>query len=243
MSRAKRCRRAISKATRAVSTAVVGGSSGDSTRPTCRTKIVLAPAVTACSMGIELTIPPSMKCSSSMRVAGKQPRHRRRREDRVDERARVEDVLRGSLDARGHDLQRHREVFEAGCPAQARSSSWASGAGELRWVLVLTSATQLRDERVAVDGVGLGRRPRVHERVDDPERRVARDERAVDRADRRPHDEIGLDACLEEGAHHADLDGSAHAAAAEHERGGSLHPASRLLQPIGATTPGRTRRP
>ena len=54
-------------------TADVGATSGVSMRPTCSTKIVRAPAASARSMGIELTTPPSMKCSSPMRVAGSSP--------------------------------------------------------------------------------------------------------------------------------------------------------------------------
>ena len=97
------------------------------------------PRPRACSMGIELTMPPSMKCSSPIRVGGKQPRHGRRREDRGDERPGVEDVLGRALDVRGDDLQRHREIFESGVLAEARArAGGAAGAGEFRWVLVLT---------------------------------------------------------------------------------------------------------
>ena len=49
--------------------------------------------------------------------------------------------------------------------------------------------------------------------------RVSRHERAVDRADRGAHDQIGPHARLLERAEHADLVRAEQAAAAEHERG------------------------
>ena len=73
-------------------------------------------------------------------------------------------------------------------------------------------------QRLAVDGVRLGRRPRVQQRVDDGGRRVGGDEGAVDRADRGAGDDVGADAGLEQRLDHADLDRAADAAAAEHER-------------------------
>ena len=82
ISRANRCRRAISNATCATSHGRRGGVSGRSIRPTWSTKISLAPAATASPIGIELTMPPSTKCSPPISRRRQQARHDGGREHR-----------------------------------------------------------------------------------------------------------------------------------------------------------------
>ena len=90
------------------------------------------------------------------------------------------------------------------------------------WVPVATARRTVRSGRSPYTVAAPRRRrcPQLGEPLDDGERRVAGDQRAVEGADAGAEDEVGGDAALEERPQHADLDRAEDAAAAEHERGG-----------------------
>ena len=79
---------------------------------------------------------------------------------------------------------------------------------------------QLAPGPVGVDLVALADLlPQLAQPVDHRRRRVGRHHQPVERTDRGAQDQVGPDALLEQGAEHADLDGTEQAAAAEDEGG------------------------
>src|SRR4051794_15226809 len=76
----------------------------------------------------------------------------------------------------------------------------------------------LAGDRVAVHRGRLRRRPQPHQPVGHPLDRIGRDQRAVDRPDRRADHHVGAVAGAQQRAQHADLDRAQHTAATEHVR-------------------------
>ena len=160
-------------------------------------------------MGIEFTTPPSMKCSSPMRVGRQEPRHRGRREDGRDERTGVEDVLRRPLDAGGDHAQRHREVFEPGVRTERPLEDAAQRRRRVEVRLGLDEPRELRD--------AASRRRRRSPRARSTRASGCRRRRASGSAAtcapliapiEVPATTSGADAGLEQRLDHADLDGA-----------------------------------
>ena len=203
----------------------------------------LAPRATARPTGTELTIPPSMKCSSPRCTGGSSPGTADARQDGVDERSRVEPVLGGPLDAGRAALERHRQVVEGG-PAELRASAAGAAApgsaGGSGGRSGPAAGAASRRRRCAASGDD----PELGQAVGDPLVRGGGDGRAVERADRRADDQVGRIPASQQGPGHADLDRAEDAAAAEDEPDGAGEPFRHGSQRNAATADRRrTRRP
>ncbi len=170
---------------------------------------------------------------------GQHARHRRGREDRVDERPGGEPALGGRLD-RGRDTlewdaQRFDRIHRHGGgqqPAQALVAVQVGArAGE---------RPEPAEDRAAEDVVALEARPHLREAGDRRDRRLGGHRGAVDRADRRAHHQVRHDTALEQRAEHPHLVGPEVPAASEDEGGrGRRHPhivAAQRSEPPPATS-------
>jgi hypothetical protein len=144
------------------------------------------------------------------------PRDCRGGQHRIGERPLREPVLGGALDARGDALERHGQLLDppvAESIVQQRAQRVVAVQAHAR----ARERPQAPEDRPAEQLAALDRRPRAGQPLHRGERRLCRDRRAVDRADRRAEHEVGRDAALQQGAQHADLVGAERSAAAEHE--------------------------
>ena len=170
------------------------------------------------------------------------PRHRRQdaghaalAEHGLEDRPGREPELLAGEDVDGDDVQRDRQVLEARGLDVALDQR---AAGRTRDEMV----TGADESEQAGERVERERLPAAQAAPDLPERvggrdglRPGRDERAVERAGRRPDDEVRRDAALVEGAEHPDLDGAEARSAGEDEGDGGS--AARCHHP-GLRRPG-----
>jgi hypothetical protein len=160
-----------------------------------------------------------------------QPGYGGARDDRVDDAAGVEPVLRGPLDAGRAHLEPDRQLLERqvaelvleGLLQRLRRPQVGAGADR---------ATHGAQRAVAVHlGAGAcGGAPHLGELLDHRELGLAGDEGTVQGADAGAEDQLGPDVALEQRSEHPDLDRAEDAAAAKHER-------SRHARPRGMLTP------
>ena len=142
------------------------------------------------------------------------------RDDGVDDRAGVEPVLGGPLDARGAHLEPDRQLLE-GEVAELVDQRLLERRRGPEVGARRDGPTYGAQRAVAVHlGAGRGAAPQLDQLGDDRGVRVAGDHGAVERADAGAEHQVGDDVALEERPQHADLDRAEDAAAAEHEGGG-----------------------
>jgi hypothetical protein len=138
-------------------------------------------------------------------------------EHRRDQRPIAEPVFRGPFDAGRDALEGDVELGEG----VHREVIGEQVAQRLPRVQVRPGPHQGADpgqHRTGEDPLRGEFLPHRAQPVDRRRHGVGRDERAVDRADRRAHDQVGTDAVLEQGRQHPDLGGAEHSPAPEDER-------------------------
>ena len=197
--------------------------SGRSTRPTWSTKTRVAPSATARPTGIELTSPPSRKCSTpnSSRPAPAGAARAPRRWPRSPAPAgRSRTSARRSARCWPRTLERAPRGRRRWCRRTPRPAARVSGLAEWMWVPVETARRTVRSGRSPYTSRDCAVwAHRSVSRSITGSARVAGHHRAVEGADAGAEHQVGGDAALEERPEHADLDGTEDAAAAQDERG------------------------
>ena len=151
------------------------------------------------------------------RRGGKQARDRTGGDDRVDHRPVDEPVLGRILDASRHALERHGEVLDQ-TATEHRRHHLAQTVGVVQVRATTDEGPHAVSKSSVGDDVGRLLHPHPAEPFDPCCGGISGEDRAVERPDRTPEDELRCDAAIDECLQHPDLDRTPLATAAKDER-------------------------